>query len=190
MSVTRSAAFYLKLNIFQLLATRGKPQLCCAQCSIDAQHLLTLLAFVAWCIYKWHSNCKQIKKEENTTTKKHLIEHTCTHWQLDRNYLRVYSLCLWYSHYNIPSTIKQVHQVGSIYCPHRSDPNSTESYHIKIWPTWTHGSSNHIHRENSMTRSLAIPHFWSSNLFLILIWHCASQSRMAIMWLGHPLPGQ
>lgn len=33
-------------------------------------------------------------------------------------------------------------------------------------------------------------HSWSSTLFLSLIWHWASQSRMAIMWLGHPPPGQ
>ena len=35
------------LNIFKLSATRKKPQMCSAQHRIDAQHLVTLLAFVA-----------------------------------------------------------------------------------------------------------------------------------------------
>lgn len=37
------------------------------------------------------------------------------------------------------------------------------------------------------TRGLA---FCSSSSVLSAIWHCASLPRMAVMWLGHPLPGQ
>lgn len=57
MTVT-SAAFYSKLNIFQLLPTRKKWQAQNPQCGIETQHLVTLLNFLSM----QGSHCKQLKK--------------------------------------------------------------------------------------------------------------------------------